>query len=29
VAVVQIGDEGQHEFLRFAGDELLPALRGS
>jgi len=29
VAVVQIGDEGQDEFLRFAADELLPALRGS
>ncbi len=27
VAVVQIGDEGQQDFLRFAGEELLPALR--
>lgn len=28
VAVVQIGDEGQEDFLRFAESELLPALRG-
>ncbi len=27
VAVVQVGDEGQEEFLAFAEEELLPALR--
>jgi G6PDH family F420-dependent oxidoreductase len=29
VAVIQIGDENQEEFLTFAESELLPALRGS
>jgi G6PDH family F420-dependent oxidoreductase len=29
VAVVQVGDESQEEFLTFAQQELLPALRGS
>jgi G6PDH family F420-dependent oxidoreductase len=29
VAVVQVGDENQAEFLRFAEQELLPALRGA
>jgi G6PDH family F420-dependent oxidoreductase len=29
VAVVQVGDEGQQEFLTFAEKELLPALRSS
>jgi len=29
VAVVQIGDEGQEDFLSFANEELLPALRRS
>ena len=29
VAVVQIGDEGQEEFLRAAEKEILPALRGA
>ena len=29
VAVIQIGDENQEDFLRFAESELLPALRGS
>ncbi len=28
VAVVQIGDDGQQEFLEMAEKELLPALRG-
>ena len=28
VALVQIGDESQHDFLQFAERELLPALRG-
>ncbi len=28
VALVQIGDESQHDFLEFAEEELLPALRG-
>jgi G6PDH family F420-dependent oxidoreductase len=28
VAVVQIGDESQHDFLSYAESELLPALRG-
>jgi hypothetical protein len=29
VAVVQIGDERQQDFLGFAEKELLPALRGA
>ncbi|MEJ7773566.1 MAG: TIGR03557 family F420-dependent LLM class oxidoreductase [Nocardioidaceae bacterium] len=29
VALVQVGDEAQRDFLRFAGSELLPALRSA